>query len=430
MPNLEFPKGFLWGAGTSSHQVEGNHHNEWSEWEKRSAERLAKEAREESWHDSWRGYGKRERNAEFAKEASDPNNYISGAACDHWNRYEEDFDILQELNLNTYRFSIEWSKVEPAEGAFDKEAIDHYKKVIASLRRRGIEPFVTLWHFWLPVWVAESGGALSPEFPDRFARYADRMAKEFGDSVTFYVTINEPDIYSSLSYLLGFWPPERKSVLLHFRALHHLKQAHKKAYSAIKAAAPKAQVGITKQFMHFVALRRTPWNLLGCRFADWWGNTSIVDALKGYQDFIGFNYYQKKVIGKDTRDPDEIEHTDIGWEYDPESIYDALIALKRYEIPIYITENGLADAYDRLRGQFITETLASIYKAISDGTDVRGYIHWSLLDNFELDKGFWPRFGLVHVDFATQKRTIRKSARLYAKIAGSNSFEIPENGDF
>ena len=129
--------------------------------------------------------GKRERNAEFAKEASDPNNYISGAACDHWNRYEEDFDILQELNLNTYRFSIEWSKVEPAEGAFDKEAIDHYKKVIASLRRRGIEPFVTLWHFWLPVWVAESGGALSPEFPDRFARYADRMAKEFGDSVTF-----------------------------------------------------------------------------------------------------------------------------------------------------------------------------------------------------------------------------------------------------
>ncbi len=424
MSKLEFPKGFFWGAGTSSHQVEGGHHNEWTEWEKKNAERLAKEARDENWHDSWRGYGKKERNAAFAKEASNPDNYLSGTACDHWNRYEEDFDILEELHLNTYRFSIEWSKIEPEEGIFDQEAIDHYKKVITSLRHRGIEPFVTLWHFWLPVWIAESGGVLSPEFPDRFARYAERISKEFGDSVTFYVTINEPDIYSSLSFLLGFWPPERKSIFLHFRALGHLKLAHKKAYSAIKAVAPHAKIGITKQFMHFVTLSRSPWNLLLCRFADWWWNTSIVDALKGYQDFIGFNYYQKKIIGKDIRDPEGIEHTDIGWEYDPESIYDALVALKRYDMPIYITENGLADATDRLRGRFITETLTSVHRAISDGADVRGYIHWSLLDNFELDKGFWPRFGLVHVDYKTQQRTIRDSARLYAKIAASDSLEI------
>lgn len=420
-----FPKGFLWGAATSSHQVEGNMRNEWTEWEKASAEKRAKESREESWHDSWRGYGKKERNTAFSKEASDPNNYFSGAAADHYNRYEEDFDILQELHLNTYRFSIEWSRVEPEEGVFDQKAIDHYKTMVVSLRRRGIEPFVTIWHFWLPVWVAEKGGASSKDFPAWFARYAERMAREFGSEVTFYVTINEPDIYASLSYLLGFWPPEKKSVFGHFQALGNIKKAHKLAYPKMKATAPHAKIGITKQFMHFVVLQKTPWNLAARRFADWWWNTSLVHALEGYQDFIGFNYYQKKIIGKDTRDQSKIIHTDISWEYDPESIYDALLTARQYGLPIYITENGLADATDRLRGRFLVETLTSVYRAISEGAPVLGYIHWSLLDNFELDKGFWPRFGLVHMDYATQKRTIRDSARLYGRIAETNSLETP-----
>ncbi|NTW13943.1 MAG: glycoside hydrolase family 1 protein [Candidatus Moranbacteria bacterium] len=423
MPKLEFPKGFLWGAATSSYQVEGGLHNEWTEWEKTTAVKRAKEAREESWHDSWRGYGKKERNPEFAEEASDPNNYLSGIACDHWNRYEEDFDILEELHLNTYRFSIEWSRIEPEEGRFDDEAIGHYKKMIASLRRRGVEPFVTLWHFWLPVWVAKKGGVASKKFPERFARYAERMAAAFGSDVKFYVTINEPDMYASFSYLLGFWPPEKRSLRLHYVVTKRIEQAHKLAYLKMKGIAPDTEIGITKQFMSFQVLRRTPISLLTRRFADWWWNYSLLDRLMGYQDYIGFNYYQKKIIGKDTRDQTSIVRTDIDWEYDPESIYDALIALKRYDMPIYITENGIADAFDRLRGRFITETLTSIHQAIKEGTDVRGYIHWSLLDNFELDKGFWPRFGLVQMEYATQKRTIRESARIYGKIAETNTLD-------
>lgn len=413
-PTNKFPHGFFWGAATASHQVEGGQQNDWSAWELRNAERLARESKGafEGWNPHWK---------KFSKEATDPQNYISGTACDSWNRFEEDFDLLKELHLNAYRFSVEWSRIEPREGEFDKAALERYRTMIHSLRRRGIEPFVTLWHWTIPLWLSEKGGVLTENFPAYFARFAEKVALEFRNDVTFWITENEPDVYASHAYLKGTWPPEKKSMIAFVRALHRLIAAHNRAYRAIKKEIPTAQIGVAKHQVYFEMGRPTLLNRMLKFCADLAWNRYFLARIREAQDFIGLNHYNRNVIDGGFRKNPNAVQTDFGWEYAPGSLYGALRELERYGKLVYITENGIADASDELRRSFIPAALSAVLRAIGEGVPVRGYFYWSLLDNFEWDKGYWLKFGLAEVNRATMARSLRPSARVYGEIARKNS---------
>lgn len=415
----KFPDGFLWGAATASHQVEGNTTNDWSQWEKENAERLAAKAASGFGHlPNW--------TEKFGAEAARPENYISGVAVDHYHRYEEDFNIAKELGHTAYRFSIEWSRIEPKEGVFDEQELKHYRSVVRALRTRNIEPFVTLWHWTLPLWLAKRGGMLAPKFPEYFARYAERVARALGSDVTFWITLNEPIVVTSHAYLHGVWPPQGKSWIKTYRALKNLIRAHKLSYQSIKQHSQKSQIGIAKNNIAFEIEDQTFVNTILQRAARFFRNDWFLNAIRNEQDFIGLNHYYRNAINNGfNKNPNE-RRTDIGWEFHPESIYQALIELKPYDKPIYITENGLADRSDSLRKEFLTRALTSVHRAIEDGAEIKGYLHWSLLDNFEWDKGFWPCFGLVEVDRKTLARRIRPSARYYAKICQTNSLTTPD----
>ena len=354
---MEFPKDFLWGSATSAHQVEGGNRNDWSEWEtEKSLEQ-------------------------------------SGRACDHYNRFPQDFDIAKSLNQNAHRFSIEWSRIEPEEGKWNEKEIAHYQEVINALRERGMEPFVTLWHWTLPVWVARQGGWENKKTIDDFARYVDKITRSL-KNVAYWITLNEPEIYTMNSYLRGKWPPQKMSLLRYIVVMQNLVRAHKKAYLVIHQAGAKA--GIAQNNLYF----------------NW-----FLNKISTHQDFIGVNYYTYYKYGKNWK-------SDMNWPIYPEGIYHILKDLKKYNKPVYITENGVADAKDVYREKFIKEHLRWVHKAISEGVDVRGYFYWSLLDNFEWDKGFWPRFGLVEIDYKTMARRIRQSAYEYAKIAKENALVL------
>ncbi len=402
-----FPGNFFFGAATSSHQIEGGNHNDWSVWEKKNAERLARESEKEFQRNpNWQ---------KFKTEAEDPQNYISGRACDSWHRYEEDFNILRSLGLNAYRFSLEWSRIEPQEGKWDESAIAHYAAMLRALRARNIEPFLTLWHWTLPLWLAERGGTLAGDFPEKFARYADKAAESFPD-VRFWITLNEPDVQTSHAYLKGQWPPQKKSIWLAWQAIGNLVRAHKAAYRAIKKRLPQAEIGVAKHQIYFEMARPSLLNHLLKSAADYVWNFYFLNRIRNSQDFIGLNHYNRNVIRNGfNKNPNALQ-TDFGWEYHPDSIYGALTELRRYHKPIYITENGIADASDELRQKFIPAALSAVRRAMAAGADVRGYFYWSLLDNFEWDKGFWPRFGLAAMDYKTMERKIRPSAYAYKAL--------------
>lgn len=403
-----FPKNFYWGAATSTHQVEGGNHNDWTEWEKKNAEHLAKEAEKKFSHlKNW---------PDIKEQAQNPQNYISGKACNHYNRYEEDFDIAKSLGHNAHRFSIEWSRIEPEEGKFNEKEIEHYRNVIKALRARGIEPFVTLWHWPVPLWLRDGGGWQSRKMPDYFAKYVEKIVLTFKDDVKFWITLNEPEIFSSLSYLKGVWPPQGKNPISYFLVIRNLIKAHRKAYQVIKKIQSNAQVGIAKNNIYFEAYQNKLINYILKKIIDWWWNFYFLNQIKNKQDFIGLNHYYHNRINYGFNKNENKKVSDMGWELYPEAIYHCLIDIKKYNKPIYITENGLADAQDKYREWFIKESLENIHKAIQEDVNVRGYFYWSLLDNFEWDKGFWPRFGLVEINYKTMERKIRQSALEYAKI--------------
>lgn len=420
---LIFPSGFYWGAATSSHQVEGNNYNDWSEWEHANSARLAAEAARCHTKASTRIPDYILNPPAGGPNPFEKENYISGRACDHYNRFNEDFDIAKKLSHNAHRFSIEWSRIEPKEGKFNEKEIEHYRQVIKALKSRGIEPFVTLWHWPVPLWLRNKGGVASRKFPKYFACYAEKMAQELGAEVKFWITINEPEIYSGMSYLRGEWPPQKKNLICYLRVSKNLIKAHKVAYVAIKKINPRTKIGIAKNNIYFEA---TGNKFCALKFlADWWQNFYFLNQIKNYLDFIGLNYYYHNRIKNFKFNQNENKKvSDMGWEIYPEGIYHILKDLKKYNKPIYITENGLADAKDEKRAKFIKDHLKWTYRAIQEGVDVRGYFYWSLLDNFEWDKGFWPRLGLVETDYRTLNRKIRPSALEYAKICKNNNLII------
>lgn len=402
-----FPKSFYFGAATSAHQVEGHNENDWTEWERKNAARLAKNAsftynRTPNW-------------LHVEREAHDPQNYISGAATDHWHRYEEDFELASNIGLNAYRFSIEWSRVEPSPGYFDEEALEHYRQMLRAIKMRGLEPFVTIWHYTLPVWLSEIGGILTPDFVKYFERYAERLAGALGKNVTYWLTMNEPEIYLLNGYIRGVWPPGKCNVLEYFHARRALLLAHKIAYAAIRRVDLLSNVGATFNIVDFESgggfINDLFWRITNKKW-----NFYFLENVKTSLDFIGLNYYFRSRINYGFNKNPNQKISDLGWEIYPPGIRVVLERLKKYNLPIYVTENGVADRDDNYRGSFIRETLEAVKDAIDAGIDVRGYFYWSLLDNFEWDKGFWPRFGLVSVDYKTMQRRVRSSAEIYKSI--------------
>ncbi|MFH1047162.1 MAG: glycoside hydrolase family 1 protein [Patescibacteria group bacterium] len=398
----KFPDGFLWGAATSSHQVEGgNDRNDWWRWE---------------------------------QQGRVMDQQVSGLACDHYCRYEEDFDLAAAMGNNAHRLSIEWSRIEPVEGQFDMREVLHYRRVLEALQLRGLKSMVTLWHFTLPTWFTDQGGWLNPQALQQFERYVKFIAGELGDLVDLWNTINEPMIYLGQAYATGAWPPGTRSNWKFFRGFVRLVKAHKLAYRALHRAldtdSQKAQVGIAKNVVTYEPYRRySEIDAVFIRLMDRLFNHQFFVWTRGHHDFIGINYYfHYRVKTRPTKatnfffevHTENREVSDLGWEVHPPGIFEALMSFSRYKLPIYISENGIASADDGKRPRFLVSMLKEVYHAIKAGADVRGYFHWSLLDNFEWEKGFAGRFGLIAVDFATQKRTPRRSYFVYQDICREN----------
>ncbi len=409
MPSSKFPSGFLWGASTSAHQVEGANHNQWSVWELENAKSLAAQAEYQ--------YGDLDNWDEIKTQALSPDNYVSGTASDHFNRYKTDIAIAKKLHMNSLRFSIEWSRVEPKEGSWDSAAIDHYKRYVDELKTQGIEPVVTLFHFTLPVWFAEKGGFEKRSNCSYFVRFAEKILSEIGKDVRFVITINEPEVYAFESYYLGHWPPAVLSKKRAIKVLHNLAYAHNQTARMIHGLNRRYKVSIAKNSNYFYAGDSATLSIRSAIVMQYFQDDYFLKKVIKECDFIGVNFYfSNRVYGYRIHSPNE-HVSDMGWDMSPGDIEHTLERLhERYHKPIIITENGCADASDKKRQWWLAQTIPAIQKAISKGVDVRGYLHWSLIDNFEWDKGRWPRFGLVEVRFDTMERKVRTSARQYGEF--------------
>jgi len=401
----KFPQSFLWGAATSAHQVEGqNIYNDWWQAEERH----------------------------FLKEAS-------ALACKHYELYAEDFAIAKQLNHNCYRFSVEWSRIEPREGNFQADQIEHYRKIIADLKSKGIEPIVTLHHFTNPVWFSQQGGWAKFKLQGYFLRFVERIVGELADQVKFWITINEPLVYSSHSYLLGVWPPGKHSLFKTVKVTLNLAKAHIKAYQIIhkiyrQKSLSRPMVSMAANLQAFEICQPTLKNKLAVYLRNKLYNFYFIDKLlrKKTLDYIGVNYYSRNLVDVKNwgirsllvetcqANHHPLPKNSLGWDIYPEGLYKLLIAMKKYNLPVLITENGICTEDDNLRWDYIRRHLEQLHRAISQGVEVLGYIYWSLIDNFEWDKGFAPRFGLVQMDYQNYKRTVRESARKLAEVFKNN----------
>ena len=275
---LKFPENFYWGTATSAYQVEGGIKNDWSE----SGEK-----------------------------------YNAGICCDHYHRFEEDFDLAKSMNNNAHRFSIEWARIEPEEGKFDQKEIEHYRKVILALKQREIEPFVTLYHWTLPIWFVKRGGWLNKDAPEYFGRFTEKIVLEYKDLVKFWITLNEPEIYSSHSYLAGEWPPFKKNPISDFLINKSLIKSHKKSFDVIKSIQSGGKVGIAKHNIYFEAHKNRAINKLLKKIADWWWNFYFLNQIESHQDFIGLNHYFHNRINYLFNRNENKKISDTKWELSP-----------------------------------------------------------------------------------------------------------------
>ncbi|HET7440831.1 MAG TPA: family 1 glycosylhydrolase [Terriglobales bacterium] len=422
--SLSFPGNFFWGISTSAHQVEGGAtQSQWSSWEAmgriKSGERR-------------------------------------GLACDWWRNAERDFDLACGLGLNALRISVDWSRLEPSEGKWDQQAMARYRAMLAGLHQRGIRPFVCLHHFCHPNWFEERGGFLAPGSEDAFERFTRRAVSELGDLCRDWVTLNEPNVYAALGYVLGEFPPGRKGDLLHaIRVLSSMGRAHARAYNAIHELQSSAQVGWAHNYVVFqpatpkAKFDRFAANLAGALFNDSFlrviengclpfplslANGDLSHA-RGTCDFVGLNVYSRFHIAFDTHYasqlfgrafvPPDVPQGDQGAEKPygeayPAALRGAVERASRLQKPIFILENGVPDAADRIRPWLIVHALKELHELLGSGHDIRGYFHWSLTDNFEWSEGWRLKFGLYALDPATQERTARRSAEVFRMIVQAN----------
>ena len=384
MGKINFPENFLWGTATSAYQVEGGLDN--CDWSKK---------------------------------------FPAGKACDHYHKYKQDFDLLEELNLNAYRFSLAWSRIEPEPGEFDQQEIEHYRRVLKDLKSRDVTTMASLHHITTPLWLAEQGNWANAEVTSHFPRFAQKVFEEYQNLVDYWITINEPIVYAFFGYLVGEWVPQKKNLISMLKVIRNQVISHKKIYNVFHEKNSDVKVGITKNNSYAEPLPGCFLNKVSTSIKKHLWNDWFLKRVNSRLDFIGLNYYKHEKIKFPLQiESGENETSDLGWEIYPQGIYHVLKDLKKYDKPVFITENGLADAEDQYRKEFIKNHLRWVHKAIEEGVDVRGYLHWSLMDNFEWADGYEPRFGLVEVDYDTLERKIRDSARYYAQIAKTNKLQL------
>lgn len=400
MSETAFPPDFRFGTATSAHQIEGGQDNDWSAWEQLGRIKHGEQ---------------------------------SGLSCDGWNRWSEDLKLARALKTNAYRFSVEWSRIEPRPGEWNLAALERYRRMVDTMEQLGLEPWLTLHHFTNPQWFSRSGGWLREDAGATFARYAEQVARVFPD-VSHWCTINEPEVLTELGYLAGYWPPEKKSLRAALRVRKNLLLAHQRAADVLHRTIPRANVGLANNLVLFEP--RRPWSpldRLAATLSDRWHNRWFLDHAQGTIDFVGLNYYTRTRVGAGFGQPGNFMQasvpkgapvSDMGWEIFPEGLGTMIDFAAQYHKPIYITENGVADADDSRRTQFIRDHLAVLLQKIQEGRDIRGYFHWSLMDNFEWREGFSPRFGLCAVDFKTQQRTLRPSGIYYSNICRTNTLTV------
>ena len=440
---IEFPHNFLWGAATSSYQIEGSP--------------LADGAGPSIWH-------------RFSHTPDRVHDGETGdVACDHYRRYADDVALMRRLGINAYRFSISWSRVMPrGRGATNPAGVDFYDRLVDALLANGIEPLVTLYHWDLPAALDDLGGWLNPEVAQWFAEYAAIMFRKLDDRVKLWTTLNEPWVSTDAGYLHGVHAPGHRSPFEAPIASHRLLLAHAEAVRTYRAegrhriglvvnlepkyaasddaedlaATVRADAYMNRQYLDPVFLGRYPEELAEV-FGEAWPRWPADDLglIRQPIDFIGVNYYTRSVTRFEPRawplhatpvPQKRATHTETGWEVWAPGLTRVLTWVKeRYgNPPVYVTENGAAffdppsldgdRVADPLRVDYLRKHLAAVHAAIAGGVDVRGYFVWSLLDNFEWSAGYSKRFGIVHVDFETQTRTPKDSAGFYADVIASN----------
>jgi len=406
-----FPEGFLWGCATAAHHVEGGNHNcDWWEFEKRGGI--------------------------LTGDSADP-------ACDQYRRFREDFALLRRLHNNAHRLSVEWSRIEPSAGEFDRAQIEHYRQVLLELRDQGMAPMVTLHHFTSPRWFAKRGGWAASGAHEAWLPFVRRVAEELGDLVAFWCTLNEPNIYAYQGWLAGEFPPGRKGDIRGFYSvLANMRRGHEAAYGELVRLTPAVPVGIAQHKWLMLpadpARRRDRFAAASAQFFmdRWPAGARWQRVVEAPCDYLGLNHYSGSLVAFSLRragegfanrfNPPGLPVSDFDWAVEPRWLRVCLEQLRPLGKPLYVTENGIAAIDDRRRVRFIRDVLGHLWLAIQDGVDVRGYFHFSSHDNFEWARGYSMHFGLIGVDLKTQERTVKPSGWEYSQIAQANALAAEE----
>ena len=382
----KFPKDFFWGAATASYQVEGGIYN--NDW---------------------------------AKAAEDGFVPLAGSGGDHYKQYESDFDLAKSIGHNCHRLSIEWSRIEPEEGKFDMKEIEHYRKVLQSLNEKGLTPFVTLWHFTLPLWFVEKKGFEKKENIKYFSRYCEFVVKNLKEECKHWATCNEPMVFASNGWLRGQWPPFKIGrFLMIWTVVNNLAKAHRHTYKILKKESPDSDIGVVKNNIYF-HVHKGFFNKFRARFMDWFWNRRFLKKVDRHCDSLGINYYFHSEYGNGEK---KYPKSDMGWDLYPEGLYHVLMGVKGFGKGVYVSEAGLADERDKNRAWYIRGLVESMGRALEDGVKLEGYMYWSLMDNYEWSFGFEKRFGLIEIDYNTKERRIRNSAYEFEKICRSGELVV------
>ena len=425
---LLFPKGFLWGTATAAHQVEGsNTNNNWYAWENTPGKIKS--------------------------------NHKSGLACDWWGgRWQEDLDRAAAMGQNAHRFSVEWSRVQPASDRWDQDAIDRYRQMAHGMAERGLKPMVTLHHFSDPLWLMAQGGWEDDSVPEKFAAFTTRVVEALKDYVTLWVTTNEPNGYVSNGYVFGVFPPGKHDQIAAYKVMRNLVRGHAAAYAAIHRIQPEARVGVAHSYRPLrIARPWLPLDWLARSFVDRNYNQVFPHALMDgrmkflsrvehmpaaahTQDFMGINYYSVDEIMfalkpaqlfLDRRFPHGSELSETGFVANvPVGLYDTIRWAHQFKLPILITENGVEGNGDELRQRYILEHIYQAWRAVNQHLPVEGFFYWTLVDNFEWERGWSQCFGLWGLTPETQERHWRPSVDLYTAICQENGITRPTTHKF
>ena len=394
MPTSTFPDGFLWGAASAAHQVEGgNVNNDW-----------------------WA----------FEHAPQTPCTEPSGDACDSWHRWPDDLELLASLGFGGYRFSIEWSRIEQEQDEWSLAALEHYRRQCAAAWELGLVPLVTFHHFTTPTWLTRRGGWESPDAPERFARFCEHAVGHLGDLVGWGCTINEPNIVAYMGYLVGVFPPGVRDVERRRAVNAALCRGHRLAADALRAGRGDFPVGLTLSMTDYQAVDGGDARRDRIRQSM---EDVFLEATTG-DDFVGVQCYSRMRVGPAgaLAPEDGVAVTQMGYEYWPQAL-EAVIR-RAWDVtggtPLLVTENGIGTATDTERIAFVTDALAGVKRCLDDGIDLRGYVYWSLLDNFEWVLGYAPTFGLVAVDRQSLERRAKPSAAWLGAVARNNAVVVPD----